>query len=280
MRRPLHQTVLIYAAVLGLALITLAPIVWLFIMSIANPTDLVTVPLKWIPSQPDFSRYGHLLGLDGALSENLFLNALKNSLIAAGGATLVAVAAAVLAAYGFARRRAPLPLLFTMLGTYMMPPITYVLPLYALFSALHVLNSPFMLVLVYCSMLIPFACWLLKSTIDALPTEIEQAAMIEGAGTLRILWQVILPMIRPALVAAAMLSFLIAWDEFFYALLFTSDLRGKTLPVAIADFAAGRVTDYGVIAAIGILATLPPTAIALAFQQHLISGLSAGGVKG
>lgn len=280
MRRPLYQTALIYLAVAVLAFVTLAPIAWLFIMSIANPTDLVTVPLKWIPSHPDFSRYGKLIGLTGDIAENPFLNALKNSLIAAVGATLVAIVVSTLAAFGFARRNAPQALLFLMLATFMMPPITYVLPLYSVFSDLRLLNTPFTLVVVYCSMLIPFAAWLLKSNFDAFPGEIEQAAMIEGAGTLRILREVVLPIARPALVAAAMLSFLVAWDEFFYALLFTSDLRGKTLPVAIADFAAGRVTDYGVIAAVGILATLPPTAIALLFQRHLISGLSAGGVKG
>lgn len=279
MRRSLPATVALYLAVLLLALVILAPIAWLVIMSIAQPNDLVALPLRWIPRHPDFSRYARLLGLTGSFSDNLFLHALRNSVIAAGGATAIAVAASTLAAYGFARRNAPRMLLFAMLATYMMPPITYVLPLYGLFGDLHVLNSPFMLAAVYCTMLIPFAGWLTTANFDALPAEIEQAAAIEGAGTFTILRRVVLPMARPVLAAVAMLSFLVAWDEFFYALIFTNDLRGQTLPVAIADFAAGRVTDYGLIAAVGVLATLPPTAIALAVQKHLISGLSAGGVK-
>jgi multiple sugar transport system permease protein len=120
----------------------------------------------------------------------------------------------------------------------------------------------------------------MKANIDVLPVEVEQAAAIDGAGTFTTLTQVVLPMARPALLAAGMLCFLIAWDEFFYALIFMSDLRGKTLPVAIADFAAGRVTDYGLIAAVGVLASLPPALVAVIFQKNLVSGLAAGSVKG
>lgn len=280
MRRTLLQSAGIYTAVTIMAVLTLAPIIWLGIMSIASPRDLLAVPLQWIPSEFDFSRYAQLLGMNGDIADNLFLHALKNSIIAASGSTLVALMAAVPAAYAFSRRSGPMPLLFLMLATFMMPPVTYILPLYTMFSGVGMLNNPVTLIAVYCTMVLPFATWLMKSNLDVLPVEVEHAAIVEGAGTLRTLWSVVLPMAKPALVATAMLSFLLAWDEFFYSLIFNSDLRGKTLPVAIADFAAGRVTDYGLIASVGVLASLPPIALAVFFQKHLVQGLAAGGVKG
>ena len=103
---------------------------------------------------------------------------------------------------------------------------------------------------------------------------------MDGAGLLGAIRHVTLPLARPALGAAALFALLLAWDEFFYALIFTSDLRAKTLPVAIADFAAGRITDYGLVSAVGVLAALPPTLFAVLFQRSLVSGLSAGSIKG
>ena len=280
MRRTLVQSIAIYAAALLLVAVTLAPLLWLLIMSIMQPRELLAVPLKWLPQVPNFSRYGRLLGFTGEIAENPFLNALRNSLIASGGASLLALAVSALAAYSFTRRNAPIIILMLMLATFMMPPITYILPLYTMFSRIGLLNNPLTLVAVYCTLLIPFASWLLKANFDVLPAEVEDAAAIDGAGTMTTLTRIVLPMARPALLATGMLSFLVAWDEFFYALIFMSDLRGKTLPVAIADFAAGRVTDYGLIAAVGVLASLPPAIVAVFFQKNLVSGLAAGSVKG
>jgi multiple sugar transport system permease protein len=280
MKRSVAATIAIHAGALLLAAVTLAPLLWLFIMSIMEPRELLAVPLKWLPEAPDFSRYARLLGFTGEIAENPFLNALRNSLVAAGGAALLALVVSTLAAYAFTRRRAPMVILMLMLATFMMPPITYILPLYTMFSHLGVLNNPLTLVATYCTLLIPFATWVLKANFDGLPAEVEDAAAIDGAGTLLTLRRIVLPMARPALLAAGMLSFLVAWDEFFYALIFMSDLRGKTLPVAIADFSAGRVTDYGLIAAVGVLASLPPAIVALIFQRNLVSGLAAGSVKG
>jgi len=279
MKRSLTATIGLYAAAIGLTLFTLAPLVWLVLMSISSPTDLTSVPLRWWPSEVDLSRYGTLLDLQDGSGQR-FLSALRNSLFTAGGATLIALAVAIPAAYAFSRRGASLALLFAFLATIMMPPITYILPLYETFGGFGLLNKPVTLIVVYCAMLLPFACWLMKTNIDVLPVEIEQAAYMEGASTAFTLRRVVLPLALPAIAATCMLSFLVAWDEFFYALIFTSDLSAKTLPVAIADFSAGRVTDYGVIASVGVLATLPPAILAICFQRFIVSGLAAGSVKG
>jgi multiple sugar transport system permease protein len=120
----------------------------------------------------------------------------------------------------------------------------------------------------------------MKSGFDSIPREIEAAAMMDGAGLLAT-WRIItLPLAAPVMATSALFAFLLAWDEFFYALLFTSDQRAKTLTVAIADLAGGRVSDYGLIAAAGVLAALPPVVVGLVMQRALISGLTSGGVKG
>jgi multiple sugar transport system permease protein len=279
MKRTPLQSVLLTAAILLLGAFALAPLLWLLLMSVSPPDDLLQVPLHWWPSRFDLSRYATLLDLQQEHGQR-FLAALRNSLVAAGGATVVALIFAVPAAYAFSRRGAPMALLFGFLATIMMPPITYVLPLYKVFGAVGLLNNLLALVIVYSAMLLPFAVWLMKSNLDVLPVEVEQAAFMEGASTIYTLRRVVLPLALPAIAATAMLSFLSAWDEFFYALIFTSDMSAKTLPVAIADFAAGRVTDYGVIAAVGILATLPPALLAILFQRFIVSGLVAGSVKG
>ena len=280
MRRSLGFNILIAVSVTLLVVITLAPLLWLFIMSISAPVDLTRIPLRWLPEQPDFSRYARLFGLTGEAAGTAFLSALRNSLIVSFSATAIAMLAGIPAAYSFSRFQGRIGLLYACLGVYMVPPVAFVLPLYMVLGHLGLLNNVVALILVYSTILLPFATWLLKNNFDAVPREIEEAAHIDGAGLLGAIRHVTLPLARPALGAAALFALLLAWDEFFYALIYTNDLRAKTLPVAIADFAAGRATDYGLISAVGILAALPPVIIAFFLQRSLVSGLSAGGIKG
>ncbi len=280
-RRDIIPTVLTYTAVVVLVVTTLAPLIWLFIMSISSTPELTAVPLRWIPSHADFSRYGRLLSVAAHSAGEEFIYALRNSLLASFSATAIALVVGIPAAYSFSRfpgRR--MGLLYAVLGTYMMPPVALILPLYMIFGALGLLNTVAALTIVYCTILMPFVTWLLKATIDAVPMEIEEAARIDGVGLIGVLRHVTLPIAKAGLGTAALFAVLLAWDEFFYALLYTNDLRAKTLPVAIADFAAGRATDYGLISAAGILTALPALLIAFFLQKSLISGLAAGGVKG
>lgn len=278
-RGPL-ATLLLYAAVVVLVVSILAPVAWLFIMSISSTNELTTIPLAWLPEQPDFSRYAKLFSLSEGTSGKEFLSALRNSLAVAAIATLIALAAGIPAAYSFSRFPGRMALLYTVIVTYMMPPVALILPLYKVFSALGLLNNIAALIIVYCTILLPFVTWLMKSGFDSVPVEIEQAAEIDGANLFQILRHITLPVAAASTGAAALFALLLAWDEFFYALLYTSDTRAKTLPVAIADFAAGRATDYGLISAVGLLAALPPVLIGFFLQKSLLAGLSAGSVKG
>jgi multiple sugar transport system permease protein len=280
MKRSRLASLLVYAAVVVLVVSIVAPVFWLFIMSISGTNELTAIPLHWIPQEPDFSRYQRLFSLSEGSSGKEFLSALRNSLAVSIIATVIALAAGIPAAYSFSRYPGRMALLYTVIVTYMMPPVALILPLYKVFSALGLLNNIAALIIVYCTILLPFVTWLMKSGFDSVPVEIEQAAEIDGASLFQILRYITLPVAAAAAGAAALFALLLAWDEFFYALLYTSDTRAKTLPVAIADFAAGRATDYGLISAVGLLAALPPVLIGFFLQKSLLAGLSAGSVKG
>ena len=271
---------LIHACALLLAVIILAPVVWLFIMSISPAADLTARPLVWWPQTVDFSRYGILLSSVENSAGAAFVASLVNSILVAGMATIAALVLAIPAAWAVSRTPSVGWSLYMVIATYMLPPVALAVPLYFGLAHLGLLNSVFGLALVYLTILAPFTTWLMKSGFDAIPKEIEAAAMMDGAGLFATLRIITLPLAAPVMATSALFAFLLAWDEFFYALLFTSDLRAKTLTVAIADLAGGRVSDYGLIATAGVLAALPPVVIGLVMQRALISGLTSGGVKG
>jgi multiple sugar transport system permease protein len=271
---------LIHACALLLAVIILAPVAWLFIMSISPAAGLTAKPLAWWPQSLDFSRYAVLLSSVENSAGAAFVASLVNSILVAGMATIAALALAVPAAWAVSRTPSVGWSLYMVIATYMLPPVALAVPLYFGLAHLGLLNSVFGLALVYLTILAPFTTWLMKSGFDAIPKEIEAAAMMDGAGLFATLRIITLPLAAPVMATSALFAFLLAWDEFFYALLFTSDLRAKTLTVAIADLAGGRVSDYGLIATAGVLAALPPVVIGLVMQRALISGLTSGGVKG
>lgn len=279
-----HQSVtakiLIHLAALLLGLLLIAPVLWLFVMSVSPGPDLSTRPLRWWPSTVDWSRYATLLSRVPNTAGGTVTAALMNSLMVAAMATLAAIAVAVPAGWAVSRTPSVGWSLNAVIATYMLPPVALAVPLYMALANLGMLNSVFSLALVYLTILAPFTTWLMKSGFDGIPREIEAAAMIDGASLWQTLRIVTLPLALPTIGTAALFAFLLAWDEFFYALLFTSDLRAKTLTVAIAEIAGGRVSDYGMIATAGVIAALPPVLIGLLMQRALISGLTNGGVKG
>lgn len=270
----------IYAAALLLAIVILAPMVWLFVMSISPAADLSAKPLHWWPERIDFSRYATLLSTIENSAGAAFTASLRNSIVVAGMATIAALALSVPAGWAVSRTPAIGWSLSMVIATYMLPPVALAVPLYMGLSQLGMLNTVYGLALVYLTILAPFTTWLMKSGFDTIPREIEAAAMIDGASLFNTLRIITLPLAAPIMATSALFAFLLAWDEFFYALLFTADQRSKTLTVAIADLAGGRITDYGQIATAGVLASLPPVLIGLFMQRALISGLTSGGIKG
>ncbi|MBA8821075.1 sugar ABC transporter permease [Ochrobactrum sp. P6BS-III] len=279
-RRSPIATFFVYFAALVLAVVILAPLFWLFVMSISPMADLSVRPLKWWPTTVDLSRYQALLSTVPNSAGAAFVASMYNSLRVAGMATLVAILVAIPAGWAVSRTSRIGWSLTLVIGTYMLPPVALAVPLYMVLAKLGLLNSVFGLALVYLTILAPFTTWLMKSGFDGIPQEIEQAAMIDGASLFQTLRIITLPLALPIVATSALFAFLLGWDEFFYALLFTSDQRARTLTVAIADLAGGRVSDYGLIATAGVLAALPPVIVGLLMQRALISGLTSGGVKG
>lgn len=279
-RRSLGFTIFVYAAALALAALLLIPILWLFVMSVSPAADLATKPLRWWPETLDFSRYGTLLTWEPNTMGKAFLTAIRNSLTVAFMAVVAALLVAVPAAWAVSRNPRIEWSLYVLIMTYMLPPVALAVPLYLGLAWLGLLNTTYGLALIYLSILAPFTTWLLKSGFDAIPKDIEASARMDGARLDQILRILILPLAAPAMSTAALFALLLAWDEFFYALLFTADQRAKTVTVAIADIAGGRISDYGLIATAGVLAALPPLLIGLVMQRAIIAGLTSGGVKG
>ena len=281
MRRSRWGLVAQYAALALVAAVTLAPLAWLVIMSVSSTNDLTTLPLRWLPAQLDLSRFGRLLSVTANGQGAMFLHALRNTLVVAAGTTALSFALAIPAAWVFSRHTGRHGLmLYVIVATYMLPPILFVVPMYRILSSLGLLNTTFALILTDTTIVLPFATWLVKGGIDAIPMDLEEAAAIDGAKLWRTLLTVTLPLARPIIGTALLLAVLIVWDEFLYALLFTSNDQAQTLTVAIANLATGRVTDYGLLAAAGILAAAPPVLIGLSLQRTLVAGLTGGAVKG
>jgi multiple sugar transport system permease protein len=280
-RRSPAKMIMLYCAVAVFVLVTILPVAWMAIVSISPPADLTEKPLRFIPSRVDWQNYAMLLDATKNSAGAAFLSALRNSLFVALLSTTLSLLAAIPAAWLFSRSDGRYdPLLYLVLGTYMLPAIAMLLPLYLMLSTIGLLNSTLGLTLVYCSILTPFLTWFAKSAFDAVPRDIELAATIDGASFPKMLLLISLPLARAGIATAILFAILLAWDEFFYALIFTSNASAKTLTVTIADFAGGRSTNFGLIAAAGLLTALPPVLIAALLQRALVQGLTSGGVKG
>jgi multiple sugar transport system permease protein len=274
--------IFIHVAAAVVSIVFLAPFAWLLIASVSSQADLLALPLRWIPRHITFDRYHQIISSSGNTIYANFRKAMLNSLIVASSTVAISTVVGVLGAYAFARVRFRLArvTLLTFLATYMVPPIALVIPLYLIMVRLHLLDSKLGLIIVYCSFATPFVLWTMGNYFQTIPNELEEAAQIDGCTRVGALVRVILPIARPGLLSTMMLGFLVAWDEFLYALIFTSTTNSKTIPVAIAEFAGRYTTDFGLQAAGGLFAALPPVLLAVAFQRYIVGGLSAGAVKG
>jgi multiple sugar transport system permease protein len=280
--RNLGLSVAKYAFAVVAAVCILAPFCWMVVTSLATQRDLTSTPLSLSPSGLSLSRYARII--TSASKSDIayaFRISMGNSLIVAAFTTFLALVFGCAAAYAFARLRfrGRSSLLLFMLFTYMAPPVIFVIPLYVILEALGALNSRTTLVIVYCSFIIPFIVWVMRGFFASISSSYEDAAKIDGCTRFQALLHVFLPMARPGLVAAGILAFLMAWDEFFMALIFTSNLAAKTIPVAIAEFNGKFSIDYGMISAAGVLASIPPVLVAIVFQKYIVMGMTSGGVK-
>jgi multiple sugar transport system permease protein len=257
---------------------------WLVISSISTRAELLSVPIHWIPENPTLRNYVSILLPGSATSEvaRTFKITLRNSLVISTSVTIISLLVGSLAAYALVRIRFRYYgiLLIGIIGTRMIPEVSLVIPLYIMAARLRILNTPLVLIATYLCFSLPFAIWLMAAFFQTIPLELEDAARIDGCSRLRTLFQIIMPISAPGLVSTALFVFLLAWDEFFFALIFTSTVSAKTVPVAIAEFTGRYVVDVTAMMTGGVLAAIPPVILALIFQRYIVSGLTAGAVKG
>jgi multiple sugar transport system permease protein len=210
------------------------------------------------------------------------LHYIANSVIVAGLATLISIAIGSLAAYAMSRFHLTWTRLYllVLLAISMFPQIAIAGPVWSILDRLDWLNTYQGLVAAYITLSLPLAIWILTTFFREVPGEIEEAALVDGCGRLQALYKVVLPLAAPGILTAALLVFIHAWNEFFFALIIMTDPNVQTLPVGIALFPGEYTMPWGEIAAASTIATIPLIVLTLVFQRGIVRGLSAGAVKG
>lgn len=262
-------------AAIAVTAVMLLPIVWMVGTSLKPPIEYVSPSVDLLPDAPTLAHYRQLIGDD-------VLGKVWNSVVVAFGSTALALAAGFPAAYALARlslpRRLDAAFLLFVLLVKLAPPIVLAIPLYQVLRALGLLDTLAGLILVYQVYALPFAIWMLLGFVRDVPRSYEEAARIDGAGLLKRLVTVVLPIMTPGLVATAVFLMILSWNEFVYALLFVQSPSRFTLPTYIATLITEDETFWGRLAAIGFLASLPILALVGVVQRGLTRGF-AGGLK-
>jgi ABC-type glycerol-3-phosphate transport system permease component len=253
----------------------LLPLYWAVVSSFTPERDLFGTP-SLIPPRLVLGHYRVLF------DERDFWIPMRNSIVVASATTILAVSMGALCAYAIARLRfrGKTLLLAFVLAVSMFPQIAIVSPLYLALRAAGLLNSFPGLILPYLTFAMPLAIWFLVGFFRQLPIDLEEAALMDGAGRLRALRDVILPIARPGLATTAILTFLYSWNEFLFALSFTLGPERYTVPVAITLFRGQYQVPWGQVLAAAVVATVPVAAIVLLAQRRIVAGLTSGAVKG
>jgi ABC-type glycerol-3-phosphate transport system permease component len=259
-----------------LVLVSLFPFAWMALSSIKELRELYTVPPTWIPVAPTLANYRKVLFASSI--PRYFLN----SVVIALGSTLIALVVAVPAAYGFARYRFPGHRLYqaSILAGQMLPTAAIIVPLFIVLKGLRLLNTHAGLMLVYLILTLPLSVWMLIGYFRAIPLEVEEAAIVDGATRLGVLRRITLPLSLPGIVAVVVYSFITAWNEFIFALCFALDSRVRTLPIGLAEFSTEFNTDWGAVMAASMVMTVPVLLLFFAMQRLFISGLMSGASQG
>ncbi len=272
----LTKTVLFYALVLVIVVVSVFPFYYAILTSLKSGTDLFRV--TYWPTSISFENFRQVFS-QGAFPRNLL-----NSVFVASVTVILALFLAVTASFALSRVRfrGRSLLLMTILAVSMFPQIAVLAGLFEVIRFLGIYNTPWALIFAYTIFTLPFTVWVLTTFMRDLPVEIEEAAIVDGATPWVIITQVFMPLMWPALVTTGLLAFIAAWNEFLFALTFTVSNDTRTVPVAIALLSGGSQYEipWGIIMAASVVVTVPLVALVLVFQRKIVSGLTAGGVKG
>lgn len=266
------STVLAYL-VLGIALVVVIfPLFWVFLTSLKDKSLVFQIPPAWV-FVPTFQNYRNLI------EAYPFPSYMMNSIFIAGTTTILALIIGSMAAYSMTR--------FNTGGNFFkgwvlnnrtMPPIVVLIPMFMLANQFHLINNPLSLILAYLSFALPFTIWMLISFFEAIPEDMEEAALVDGANRVQSLFRIVLPLAAPGIASTGILSFLFSWNEFMFALVLTGN-KTRTLPIGVANFMTQRGVEYGDLTAAITVMIIPVMLLAFSIRGYLVRGLSFGGIK-
>jgi multiple sugar transport system permease protein len=266
------KDILTHVFLIIFSLLILFPVLWTIRTSFAPEVIAYEIPPRLI-FQPTLEHYKDIF------SVNHFEVFFRNSLIIALGATLLSVPIAAFGGYAFARYRVGgHPLQFIVIGTQMLPGIVLILPIFVIFTRVHLTNSLSGVILAYMAFNIPFLVWILMGFFEGVPVDIEEAAAIDGLSPLGILLRIVIPISTPGIMSSAILSFIMCWNEFLFALILTGS-KTSTVPVGLAAMVTQRGVMIGKLSAGTAIAIIPMIIISIFVKKYLVHGLTLGAVK-
>lgn len=268
------------------------PLYWILVSSLKTRADVTSRVPSFIPFadfQPTLNNYSDILtdtpvesstGVQAAGSRGEFRKRLVNSVIIAVVSTTLAVGMGTLAAYAISRFTIPAEsdLMFFILSTRMLPPIVVLIPIYLLFSRTGLTDSYLGLIILYTTANLPFVVWMMKGFFDEIPTEYEEAAMIDGYSRLEAIWKIVLPEAIPAMAATAVFSVIVAWNEFVLANLLNSDYASTVPPYLNSIIGVGAI-EWGRLAAASVIFVIPIVIFTYVVRNHLLRGVTFGAVR-
>jgi len=263
-----------YLMLISLTLFGVLPILLIFITSLRQQVDIFAGPLQFI-FMPTLENYRAIL------EEDNFAKYLKNSLLVGVTATVITLILGCMASYGLARFKffGRTTFAYTTLLLRTVPLAVLAIPVFMIWSEFKLINSLWGLILLYVAVNLPFTIWLLYGFVMQIPQELEEAASIDGCSAIGVFWKIVLPLMAPGIAAASIFTFRIAWNEFILALVLT-DRGTRTLPVAASLFITDMGVDWGKVMAMASLIAIPPLIFTFIAAKQIVTGLTAGAVKG
>jgi multiple sugar transport system permease protein len=274
-KRRVWSKVGLYVALLAGAVFAGGPVLWMLSSSFKSNADIFAYPPRLISKS--FSAMAYAAVFNDPQEIRFFVN----SYVVGLSVTALTILVAVLAAYAFSRYEFALrqPLKVIIIGVQAIPPITLIIPLFGVVIALHLYNSYEGLIFTYLVFTLPYSVIMMTAYFNSLPRELDEAARIDGAGTMRTLFRILLPLSRPGLVAVGFYAFMISWNEYLFALTLTQTNNMRTVPVGLELLMGQYNYQWNQIMAMSVLGCLPVVILFLIFQRHFVGGLSAGSVK-
>jgi multiple sugar transport system permease protein len=269
-------SVLFYVFLFLFVLVSMFPLIWIFKMSIITKAELFQSPPTILPANPTGQEYSQIF------SDPAFQQALLNSAIISGITTVVCLFFGSIAAYAIARLRFRFksPVMTLILAISFFPAVAIIAPLFVQYSAFGLIDTYWAAIITDTVFALPLTVWLLVAFFRELPKDLEEAARVDGATTIQAFRKVIVPLAAPGVFTTAILTFIFAWNEFLFATTFLFTPATQPVTVVIPNFASQYTVDYGAQAAAAVVVTVPLVIMVLIFQRRIVSGLTAGAVKG